>query len=340
MSTPWDEFGVSYDRRFLAWLHSLGSVLVVSAYRPGGAIALGPRKDGSDLFAYVHPMARPMALASAGPPAVLWTSDMHRVMRWEPVDVQGTRYLREVRSWATGDLDIHDFTWNEELELSGSREPLGLSTLYNGIVDYERGSGSALVWRCPLVAQTIAEDRVHLNGVHGEWATVCGTEDASEGWRRDREGGGALLRDGLVALGGLSMPHSPVSAGDGGCYLLESGRGRLLHHDGQIPARVVVDGLPGFARGLTILGRYAVLTLSKPRDGDSVFSGLPLEVENPVCGVHVYDLDSGALVTWCRFEGVQEVFDAVPVLGFCHTRMANAGDPATAFELNVRDEVG
>lgn len=327
---PWSDFGMNYDRRFMAWLRAHDCVLAVSAYKPGGVIVLGPRTDEEDLFAYVHPMSRPMALASGKAPASLWTSDMARVIRWGAVVANGTRYFAERCSWATGDIDIHAFEWAEDND-----NPCALSTLANAVVRYTDGTPQ-VVRRSPLVAEHVLEDRVHWNGVCGPWATVCGTEDVTEGWRKDRAAGGALLREDDVVVDGLSMPHSPVGDGEGGCYLIEAGRGRVLRYVPGSGIVELVSGLPGFGRGLTLVGDFLVLTVSKPR-GDSTFEGLPLEVEDPMCGVRVFHRQTGALVTWCRFMGVEEVFDVVPVPGCVHTRMANAGDPSIAFALDVVD---
>ena len=73
---------------------------------------------------------------------------------------------------------------------------------------------------------------------------------------------------------------------------------------------------PGYLRGLAFWSDYAIVGLSKPRDGDKTFSGLPLDEllkekdTDPRCGLMVVDLNTGAIVHWLRFEGiVTELYD-------------------------------
>ena len=70
---------------------------------------------------------------------------------------------------------------------------------------------------------------------------------------------------------------------------------------------------PGFLRGMSFLGNYALVGLSLPRE-NRTFSGLAFDAAlasrgaQPRSGVLVIDLASGDFSPWLRFEGV------VPVL--------------------------
>ena len=72
--------------------------------------------------------------------------------------------------------------------------------------------------------------------------------------------------------------------------------------------------VPGFARGLSIVGNVAAVGLSKPRN--QRFEGLQLDDElkqrdaDPWCGVQIVSLTNGDVLNWIRFEGdVTELFD-------------------------------
>jgi uncharacterized protein (TIGR03032 family) len=72
--------------------------------------------------------------------------------------------------------------------------------------------------------------------------------------------------------------------------------------------------VPGFARGLSIVGNVAAVGLSKPRN--QRFEGLQLDEElrkrdaDPWCGVQIISLANGDVLNWIRFEGdVSEIFD-------------------------------
>ena len=60
------------------------------------------------------------------------------------------------------------------------------------------------------------------------------------------------------------MPHSP-RVRDGELLLLESGRGRIVRANPADGSVEPVAELPGYARGLSFVGHYAFVGLSKIR---------------------------------------------------------------------------
>jgi len=72
---------------------------------------------------------------------------------------------------------------------------------------------------------------------------------------------------------------------------------------------------PGYLRGLAIVGNFALIGLSKPRE-NRTFSGLELDDNlkqhkiDARCGIYVVDLKSGDIVHWARLEGLaSELYD-------------------------------
>jgi hypothetical protein len=65
---------------------------------------------------------------------------------------------------------------------------------------------------------------------------------------------------------------------------------------------------PGYLRGLDVVGKFALIGLSKPRE-NRTFSGLELDDNlkthkvDARCGIYVVDLKSGDIVHWARIEG-------------------------------------
>ena len=105
------------------------------------------------------------------------------------------------------------------------------------------------------------------------------------------------------------MPHSPRWH-DGKLWVLQSGLGTLSTVDLASGEVTQVAELPGFTRGLSFIGRYALIGLSQVRE--SVFTGLPItsRADERNCGVWVVDTQTGQIVGLLRFEGaVQEIFD-------------------------------
>ena len=93
--------------------------------------------------------------------------------------------------------------------------------------------------------------------------------------------------------------------------MLDSGAGRLVLVDPASGRAETVTELPGYTRGLAMLGRFAFVGLSKIRE-TSTFGGVPIAERRPElkCGVGVVDLRTGRLVAHLEFvTGVDEIFD-------------------------------
>src|SRR5205085_432167 len=78
---------------------------------------------------------------------------------------------------------------------------------------------------------------------------------------------------------------------------------------------------PGYLRGLSFIGSFAIMGLSKPR-GNKTFSGLVLDDQlaerkiAPRCGLYVIDLQSGDIVHSLTLEGVvSELYDVTVIPG-------------------------
>lgn len=98
------------------------------------------------------------------------------------------------------------------------------------------------------------------------------------------------------------MPHSPRWH-DGKLWLLNSGDGDFA------TGKFVAVGLcPGFARGLSFVGDYAVIGVSKLR-GNTFASGLSVHERlasqhiQQICGLLVVDPKTGKLVNWLTIDG-------------------------------------
>jgi uncharacterized protein (TIGR03032 family) len=154
------------------------------------------------------------------------------------------------------------------------------------------------------------------------YVTAVSESDVVDGWRDHRAQGGVVLSvaDNEVVARGLSMPHSPRWHQDR-LWLLNSGTGEFGFIDLQSGRFEAVCFCPGYLRGLSLQGDYALVGLSRPRH-NKTFSGLPLDDllksrhSEPRCGVQVIDLRSGDVIHWLRLEGVvEELYDVVALPG-------------------------
>jgi uncharacterized protein (TIGR03032 family) len=112
------------------------------------------------------------------------------------------------------------------------------------------------------------------------------------------------------------MPHSPRWH-DGKLWVLESGTGGIAVVDRATGEHETVARLPGFTRGLAIVGRYAFVGLSKIRP-TSAMDGVPIAERRDElkCGVAVVDLRRGACVGLLELQtAIVEIFDVQILAG-------------------------
>jgi uncharacterized protein (TIGR03032 family) len=99
--------------------------------------------------------------------------------------------------------------------------------------------------------------------------------------------------------------------------LLNSGTGHFGYVDRTTGKFEKVAFCPGYLRGLSFHGDYAIVGLSKSRE-NKTFSGLELDNHLKAgdaearCGIQIIDIRSGDVVHWIRIEGVVvELYDVV-----------------------------
>ena len=153
------------------------------------------------------------------------------------------------------------------------------------------------------------------------YVTAVSQSDIAEGWRDRRRDSGCVIdvESGEVVASGLSMPHSPRVYQDK-LWVLDSGSGYLCTIDVSTGKSEPIIFCPGYLRGLSFFGNFAVVGLSKPRDG--TFAGLELDDNlksrdaEPRCGLMIIDLKTADIVHWFRIEGlIEELYDVCVLPG-------------------------
>ena len=243
----------------------------------------------------------------------------------ESTTAEGLTPARVTR--VTGLLDVHDIALGRMPGME-TPAPILVATAWNCLAKLSETATFRPLWRPRFVSAQVAEDRCHLNGMAMRdgtpaYVTAVAPSSVLEGWRERRAGGGVLVdvASGETVAAGLSMPHSPRIASDGRVWLLNSGTGELGWIDLQEGRFTVAAFVPGFARGLALVGGYAVVGLSRPRE-NLTFEGLALTealARNgavPRCGLVVVDLTTGRTVEWLRFEHtIEELYDVAAMHG-------------------------
>ncbi len=302
---------------FQAWMSRAGGALAVTTYHSGKVILFG--WDGQQVTLQTRYFEKPMGLAVDGARLALATQQHVWVFANAPrlaaeyeVGQPGkfdALYLPRAR-YFTGEVMTHDVAFGQE----------GLwlvNTRFNclALLSYEYSFVPR--WRPPFVSELTAEDRCHLNGLalvdgRPRYMTALGETDVAGGWRASRVSGGILLdvASDTIVLRGLSMPHSPRWH-NGRLWVLNSGAGELWQVDPVRGQHAVVCSLPGYLRGMCLVGPYAVVGLSQIRERHT-FAGLPVQDRYPelLCAVAVIDLRGGREVGRVEFvAGCQELYD-------------------------------
>ena len=184
-----------------------------------------------------------------------------------------------------------------------------------------------------FVSKLAGEDRCHLNGLamvdgQARYVTACAETDIVDGWREHRASGGIVIdvqSDEIIGRG-FSMPHSPRWYRDK-LWLLDAGTGYFGFLDVASGTFERVTFCPGFARGLSFVGNYAVVGISLPRH-DPTFVDLPLQENleaakvSARCGLLIIDLSSGDVVEWLRMEEpIRELYDVLVLPGVQRPRL-------------------
>lgn len=320
MMTSTPALEISTSRQFTNWMLEQKLNLGFTTYQAGKLFLLGLQPNGR-LSVFERTFNRCLGLWSNG--QTMWMTSLYQIWRFENVVATGQSasgydrmYVPQV-GYTTGDLDIHD------IAVESSGRVVFVNTLFSCLATISDTHSFIPLWKPPFISKLAAEDRCHLNGLalengRAKYVTAVSQTDVADGWRDRRHDGGCVIdvETNEIIASGLSMPHSPRVYRDK-LWLLNSGTGHFGFVDRATGKFEKVAFCPGYLRGLSFHGDYAVVGLSKSRE-NKTFSGL--ELDNNLksgdaearCGIQVIDLNTGDVVHWIRVEGVvTELYDVV-----------------------------
>ena len=318
------ELELTGSRQLTSWLTEQKASLAFTTYQRGKLFLIGMQENGR-LSVFERTFNRCMGLWGDG--QTLYMSSLYQLWRFENTLEPGQghdgydRLYVPRAAWTTGDVDAHDVT------VDAQGRVIFVNTLFSCLATVSEKHSFIPLWQPPFVTKLAAEDRCHLNGLALEdgkpaYVTAVGKGDAHEAWRDHRRGGGIVMgvRKNEIVCEGLSMPHSPRVHG-GKVWLLDSGNASFGYVDPKTGKFEPVAFCPGYARGLTFVGDFEVVGLSKPRE-NKTFSGLALDERlkekniEARCQLQVIDLKRGDVVHSLRIEGiVVELYDVIALPG-------------------------
>lgn len=317
---------ITASRQFNAWLAEQGAGLAFTTYQTGKLFLLGLQPDDR-LSIFERTFNRATGLWVSPDGRTLFLGTLFQLWRFDDALASGHRQPDYDRLYVpqaavtTGDLKIHDVAFDRKGRI------LFVNTLFSCLATVSETHSFVPLWRPPFISGLAPEDRCHLSGLalrdgEGAFVTAFSSSDAPEGWRDQHPDGGLVVdvRRAELVLDGLSMPHSPRWY-DERLWLLESGTGWFGHVDLKRGRFERIAFCPGYARGLTFFGPFAIIGLSGPRL-NRPFTGLALEGElaaqgtQPRCGIMAVDLRTGEAFQWVRIQGVvSELYDVAVLPG-------------------------
>ena len=318
------------SRQFPNWLAEQQVSLAFTTYQTGKLFLIGLQPNGR-LSIFERTFNRAMGLHATA--QTLYLSSLYQLWRFDNVlpagqDYQGydRLYVPQV-GYITGDLDIHDVAVPTSVEGIAPGKPIFVNTLFGCLATVSETHSFKPLWKPHFISKLAAEDRCHLNGLAMKdgkpaYVSAVSQSDVADGWRDHRQNGGCIIdvNNNTVITTGLSMPHSPRWH-NGKLWVANSGAGYLGTIDLTTGEFESVVFCPGYIRGLSFIGDFAVVGLSQPRH-NKTFSGLALDDElakrdaEPRSGLQVIDLRTGDVVHWLRVEGmVAELYDVAAIAG-------------------------
>lgn len=313
------------SRQFCSWLVEHNISLSFSTYQAGKLFFIG-MQDEQKMSVFERTFARCMGIGLDPKTQSLWVANLYQLWRFENALKPTQNYQDYDRlyvpqvGYTTGDVDAHDVAVDDD-------GVLFVNTLFSCLARPSDKYSFEPVWQPPHISKLAAEDRCHLNGLaikdgKAAYVTCVSQTDVNEGWREHRQTGGVVIdvQNNETVASGLSMPHSPRWY-RGKLWVLNSGKGEFGYIDLNSGKFEPVAFCPGYLRGMSFHGDFAVVGLSKPR-GNKTFEGLALHQAledkqvQPRCGLQVINLNTGDVVHELRIEGVvQELYDVCVLPG-------------------------
>lgn len=327
---------ISTSTNFSAWLQQQKVSLAVTTNQISRLILIGVSPNGQvNAPGWEFEKARAICATDNS----LYLSSRYQIWRLENVasgtDEPYDKIYVPRASQTTGELDIHDIALADTRFLAShlgaiasdtpdklSRQVVFVNTLFSCLATFHSTHSFAPLWKPAFISQLAPEDRCHLSGLavrdgFPRYVTAAGSGDVARSWLSSASHGGIAIdiAAGEIIATGLSLPNSPRFH-QGKLWLLNGGSGELGYiENGKF---VPVTFCPGFVRGLTFYENYAIVGVSKPRQGSAAQLAFEQTMQRrniqPGCGVMVVDLTAGKVIEWLQFEEtISDIFSVAVI---------------------------
>ncbi|MEM6396211.1 MAG: TIGR03032 family protein [Bacteroidota bacterium] len=312
-------FALRHSPQVPELLYQLGCTLAISTYQAGKVVLISAQ-DENKLIQLPRTFVKPMGIAEdretdrlaiACREEVIMLANSTQLAAHYPKAPGKYDALYVPRlTYHTGALDIHDLNFGQGGVL------YAVNTRFSCLVQLDNRYNFTPYWQPKFISQLASDDRCHLNGMAMQdglpkYATAFSQTDTPQGWRSTVTTSGVIfdVTTDEVVIDRLPMPHSPrIFNGD--LYVLLSASGEVAKINLKDRSYDVVCKISGFVRGMSLIGDYLFVGLSKLRENSSTFSKLDFAKNANEAGIAIVHLPTGAKVGVINYlSSVDEIYD-------------------------------
>ncbi|MCD6045170.1 MAG: hypothetical protein K0R48_333 [Gammaproteobacteria bacterium] len=293
-----------------------------TTYHTGKTVLVGRLQKDDQVSIYQQVFNQSLGLASSGDGQQLALGTAYQIWRFAnavPLNegAEHDKVYIPQAGYTTGVCHSSDLGFDKEGKI------VFVNTLFSCVATISETESFMPLWKPPFISSLAPEDRCHLSGLgfrDGEPRYVSGFSqtDTKGGWSEHRHTGGFIMdiKTNEVLCAGLTMPHSPRWYQDK-LWVLNSGGGEFGYVDMDTKQFKAVTLCPGYARGLSFCGNFALIGLSKLRsdaanEGLIVEKRLAAEKAESYCALQVVDLRTGETAPLLLLEKpVEEIRDVI-----------------------------
>lgn len=316
--TKKNDFSSTHTSNLPPLFHELGMSLALSAGQADSLLWV--RTAGNVINIHRIALPRPVGLA------------FHRSRLWVGTDSRVKEYLNvpavapnlpepgcdgcflPFREYATGDIGVREMACDRDGCL------WFVNARFSCLCTLDQAHSFLPRWQPLFISECVPEDRCRLNGLamrEGEpaYVTALGDGNRASAWRENVYGGVVVdVKRNAVIAEDLCLPESPRWH-NGQLWFLEAGKGLLNAMDPDSGRIRPVAELPGFVRGMALIGDLAFIGLSKNmQDVPIEHTPLAKGKTSPVCGVWLVNIIDGRTMGFIDFKGDVREIHAVQVI--------------------------